>query len=281
MREPSSWRTFAAKCLFAPLAIGGLRRRVVFHVKHRYFPDLGLTVPIGGGLSCPILAEENMYSFREIFGDREYAGLAAHLALPQRWIDLGAHAGYFSLSLAAQHAAAGTGDAWQAALVEPDPRMLPVIQAGLDRNGIAGQVRLLAGLVGSGAGEKPFALRGGMLSSASAADAPTEREVAVPVVTELMLLAALPPPYDLVKVDIEGGEYDFVRHYGQICRAARALVMEWHVPSVADGRLAELRSALQVLGFARRVVLREARAGAGEGPLAVTGLDLFLRGQPE
>ena len=38
----------------------------------------------------------------------------------------------------------------------------------------------------------------------------------------------LPPPYDLVKIDIEGAEADFLRAYPKVLSATRHLLMEWH-----------------------------------------------------
>ena len=91
------------------------------------------------------------------------------------------------------------------------------------------------------------------------------------------LLAALPPPYDLVKLDIEGAEYDFVRSYGAICRAARAMVVEWHATSASDPRVEELRTMLSQHGLSRAIPIRPQRIASAGGPFVASGLELFLR----
>ena len=144
----------------------GMRRRLAFEIKNRYFQDLKLSLGVEEGLTCPIHAEENMYSFTEIFVEREYAGLLDQIPAPMRWLDIGAHAGYFTLFAAAWNAKLGRRDGWSAVLVEPDPRMLPVIEAGFDLNGFSGRMKVLAGAISAGGREiQPFVLRSGMESS--------------------------------------------------------------------------------------------------------------------
>lgn len=270
-------RGLGTRVLDVLLKPAGVRRRVAFHLKQEHFIELGFRVPIGGGLNAPIHAHENLYSFGEIFGAHEYGGLWQHIPVPRRWLDLGAHAGYFTLSVAAQHAMAGNARDWRAVLVEPDPRMRPVIEDGINANGLGANIRLLQGLLGGGEKESSFTLRDGMLSSAHAGDAAGGTAIAVPTITEAAILATLPAPYDLVKIDIEGAEYDFVRAYPQICRGARALVLEWHAPTERDARREELAQTLRAHGLTRCATLRAASHGGAGGALAWSGLELYLR----
>lgn len=275
-RPAAGWGTRLWSVL---LRFPAVRRRLVFHLTHHHFRELDVRVPLAGGIACPVHERANLHSFAEIFCRHEYVDLWDHVALPRRWIDLGAHAGYFSLDLAARHAAAGSGGDWRAVLVEPDPRLRAVIEDGIHSNSLSAQATLLAGLIGAAAapgGTAPFALREGMVSArALATEAGPVTEV--PVLSETALLAALPPPCDLIKVDIEGGEYDFVRAYPGVLRQARACVIEWHAPTADDPRRGELDRALEASGLGRRITLRGPSPGSGDGPLAVTGLDLFLR----
>jgi len=270
-------RGLGTRLLDLLLRIPGLRQRVAFHLRQEHFAELRLRVPLGGGLDAPIHAHENLYSFGEIFCAHEYEPAWRHLPLPQRWLDLGAHAGYFSLQLAARHAAASRDAHWQALLVEPDPRMRAVIEDGIHSNGLASRLRLLGGLLCPGSGAAAFTLRHGMVSSADAEAIQGGRTITVPIIDEATILAALPPPYDLIKLDIEGGEYDFVRAYPQICRAARACLIEWHAADPGDSRRTELARTLQGHGLSRRIELRAPGRGVGDGPLSWTGLELYLR----
>jgi FkbM family methyltransferase len=57
-------------------------------------------------------------------------------------------------------------------------------------------------------------------------------------------------PVDLLKLDIEGNELDFIRYEGKfLTERVRAILLEWHKWHVS---LADLDAALGTLGFARR-----------------------------
>jgi FkbM family methyltransferase len=267
------WSLRAARVL---LRWGPLRRRLAFAFRHDHLGELGLRLPIGHGIACPVGAEDTLLSLGEIFGEGEYAGLGAALPAPRRWLDLGAHAGYFSLALAAQAARAGVVD-WAALLVEPDPRHGPTLRAGLAQPALRGRARLLAAAVGAGGGRQRLALRHGMVSSLDLAAGARSGEVEVPVIGAAELLAELPPPYDLVKIDIEGAEHAFLPVAGDLCRATRALVLEWHAPTVDDPSVAVLRRTLAGHGLGVARALRAPHVRAEPGPLAVSGLELFTR----
>jgi FkbM family methyltransferase len=252
-----------------------LRRFLTALLKQHYFRDLNLRIPIGRGIFCPIHSRGNFDSFSEIFCRHEYAGLWEHLAPPQRWLDLGAHAGYFTLYVAAQHSAADSRSAWRAALVEPDPRMRDVIADGVESNGLAAQTRMLWGMLGSSDRRPRFALRESMLSSA--VDPWGGKLIDVALIDEAALMAAFPPPYDLVKVDIEGSEYDFVRGYPRICAGAKAMVIEWHAPTADDPLYQEMIRTLQSYGLTHRITLRPSGRCLDRGFRSFSGLDLFLR----
>ena len=262
------------------LALGFLRftrcrQLLAALLKEHYFRDLHLRIPIGGGISCPLYSRDNLDSFSEIFCRQEYAGIWQHLEPPHRWLDLGAHAGYFTLYVAARHRAARSGIAWRAALIEPDPRMRDVLADGLESNGFGAQAQVVLGMVGAKDQRPRFALREGMLSSA--VDPWGGKLIDVTPIDEAALLAAFPPPYDLIKVDIEGSEYDFVRDYPNVCRGARACVIEWHAPTAEDPIQREMIETLRTYGLERRVTLRPSGRCLTRGFRSYSGLDLFLR----
>lgn len=258
-----------------------IRRRVVSQLRREHFEELRLCLPIGEGFFAPIHAPDNLHSLGEIFCAHEYEPMWRHLHLPDRWLDLGAHAGYFTLALAARHARSGRGGDWRAVLVEPDPRRRRVIEDGLRLNELSARAQLLTGLIGAGNAPVEFTLRAGMVSSADPSIGANQQTITVPTIDEAALLAALPPPYDLVKVDIEGAEYDFVRAYPQICRATRACLVEWHAPAPDAPHRNELIQALRAHGLTRHITLHLPRRAFDQGPLAWNGLELFLReGEP-
>ncbi|HWB58211.1 MAG TPA: hypothetical protein VG733_01915 [Chthoniobacteraceae bacterium] len=264
------------------LALGArfIRERAAHHFLIDYYPDLQLSIPLGDGFHCPLLTRDAVHSFSEIFVAGEYAAVFDEIPLPRRWIDLGSHAGYFSLWLAWRLAAAGQGREWNALLVDADPRMEPLARAALDRNGLAQNYQYLSGLISKGGGDRDFALRDGMISSMdiAARNGEAAKEVRrVGIVTPAAILAALPPPYDLVKVDIEGGEADFVECYKDVYTHARAILMEWHSRDREGAAAAPLRAALEAGGFVYVKDVRRMRAEPLDGGWCSSGVQLYRR----
>src|SRR6186713_1284062 len=74
-----------------------LRKRVAFALRQSYYEAFEIRVPLVAGLTAPVVSQEAWLSFSEIFLQGEYAAVWRAVPLPDRWIDLGCHAGYFSL----------------------------------------------------------------------------------------------------------------------------------------------------------------------------------------
>jgi hypothetical protein len=100
-------------------------------MKYRWFRDLEISIPLSNGFDYPISTIDSVHSFSEIFVNNEYGSSLEKVPLPKRWIDLGCHAGYFTLHLALQHAVKGDGN-WQALLVDADPRMKEIAQTTIN-----------------------------------------------------------------------------------------------------------------------------------------------------
>ena len=265
----------ASTVIGAQLRSQALRQRMAFQLKQRHFDELDLQIPVGGGLVCPLAADANRLSFGEIFCEQEYAGVFDHIAPPRKWLDLGAHAGFFSLYVASQHVLHRSAGDWSALLVEPDPRMGPALDRLIAINDFGSRMQRLSGAIGPADGTLAFALRFGMASSSAPAEGHAERVIDVPVVTEHDLSTRLQPPYDLIKLDIEGAEYAFVQAYRSLCTSTRAIVIEWHGKTAEDPRIPALRETLRTYGLDRVIVLRSPKPVCTDG--SVTGLELFLR----
>ena len=54
--------------------------------------------------------------------------------------------------------------------------------------------------------------------------------------------------FDLVKCDIEGGEWDFIVNYSSILQKSKFLVMEWHSWHSGDGGFPQIKKLTEV-GF--------------------------------
>ena len=59
----------------------------------------------------------------------------------------------------------------------------------------------------------------------------------------------MPGPYDLVKVDIEGGEYEFLSHYKEVLAQAKYLILEWHDWHSGGGGAMQIKNLAEEQGF--------------------------------
>jgi len=270
-------RKIAKLPLTLALRIPFIRKRAAWHILTDYFPDLEVNIPLGDGFWCPLLAPDSVHSFGEIFVAREYGGFLDEIGLPRRWIDLGCHAGYFSLYIAWRHAAAADGQDWRALLIDADPRMEPLARRALDQNGLSQKYTFLHGLISKGGESRDFALRDGMGSSMDTDARGVESVQKIGIIRPADILEALPPPYDLIKVDIEGAEAEFFECYKDIYTHASALVMEWHSPDSEGTAASSLRATLEAEGFVFVNDLRPVRVHR-RGPGAVSsGVQLYRR----
>ena len=275
IRLPKFVRKILKLPLTLPLRFGFIRRRVAFEIKHSWFRDLQLSIPLTDNFSCPVPELDALYSFSEIFVADEYGSFLRDVSPPRRWIDLGCHLGYFTLYLAWQHAVAHPGEAWAALLVDADPRALSLAEATLQSNGLAGRCRLLHGAISRENAPLEFALRPGMSSSTDLEMVGVQSVIRVPPLSPAQILAALPPPYDLVKIDIEGAEYDFLEAYAEVWTRATTILIEWH--SSDEAAAERVRASLEQASFHFLRTLRPNRSVEVEGRAFYSGVQLYRR----
>ena len=63
---------------------------------------------------------------------------------------------------------------------------------------------------------------------------------------EVEITNAMPPPYDLIKCDIEGAEWEFLINYTNIIKNTKYLVMEWHSWHGGGGALPKFKNNLKI-----------------------------------
>ncbi len=210
--------------LKALLGIGPLRRRLVFAFRHEHFDWLDVRLPVDDTHKAVLASLEATESFSEIFVRQAYAPVLQKTGLPTRFLDLGCHYGLFSLYLATQ----ADGADLQGLLVDGDARVRDGVEKLLTINPGLDGCRFVHGVVGQGSGDTTFYLRPGMGSSSENPNDNQGVASTTRIISEAEMLELLPPPYDLVKVDIEGGEGDFLAHYPRVLSQAKHLLIEWH-----------------------------------------------------
>jgi FkbM family methyltransferase len=269
-------RKFLKLPLTLPMKIGFIRRRMAFELKQHWFSDLGIVIPLTEGFNCPILELDSFWSFSEIFATGEYGSLLQDIPLPSRWIDLGCHTGYFSLYLAWQNALAGGGHR-SALLIDADPRMEALAKATIKTNGLEQECTILSGLISKHSGERDFALRSGMGSSVDMNVGGIGDVARVRTISPAEILKAFPPPYDLIKIDIEGGEYDFLEHYNEVYTKAAYVLLEWHSHDREGSEANRAQEALTTHGFQFVKTVRPRRELLLDGNWYSSGVQLYQR----
>jgi len=259
----------------------GLRRRLAFAIKQDYFVELQLRMPLEPGLAAPLDRWDAFIAFSETFLSNEYGDLFQRIALPDRWLDFGCHRGYFSLWVAWEKARRGLDGPGKALLIDADPRAGTWFKNLLECNPSLQNFQFLQAAVATpDSGDAvSFIQRDGM-ASLHPGDMPGECDdpISVPRLEAERITEKLAPPYDLIKVDIEGAEFALFETMGEILSQARLLVIEWH--GWGDGGAsaqARLAKAAAQLGFGPPEDLRPIRGSPKCSTDVVTGTHLYRR----
>jgi FkbM family methyltransferase len=237
------------------LSSRSLRRRLAYHLLYRYPADLDARVPLGENLSSPLFDAELGASFEEIFLYREYAPMFDAIPPPRRWIDLGCYAGFFSLWLEWQRRRLGDTSPSEVLLVDANSSLSGWIERVIAANGLGNAWTYRRGAIAPGRGECEYVERSYMGSSLGALDKSPGVRVQAPVLDQDELLRTFAPPYDLLKVDIEGAEFEMLRHYPRLVEQSRCVCLEWHSWHSGGGGLPQIRELAEGLGlmFSREI----------------------------
>jgi FkbM family methyltransferase len=167
----------------------------------------------------------------------------------RRVVDLGANVGYSCLYWCHRYPQS------QVTAYEPHPVHLGAIQENLAKNGFLNRVRVVGAAAGTS--ERHSYLTDGR-SSSTVTEQPAAFQISV---LDLFREPELANEIDILKIDIEGGEYEILSDPRFAELKVKALVVEWHnSPEYPDGRAWCLRK-LQELGY-------ETHIGAEDPPSA-------------
>lgn len=257
------------------------RATALFHLKTYYYPELQFTQELGWGYRCPFFHPEAQCSFSEIFFEGEYEPVFAEIGLPDRWLDLGCHYGYFTLYTAWLRAKRGRQIPFFALLVDADRRVKPGVEALLDVNQIGSQAAFVHGAIAEGTGSISFHENAFMSSALDGLGLENSDSLPtiVPIIDSTTIKATLPPPYDLIKLDVEGGEFEFLVHYKDVLREAKHVVIEWHSWHRGGGSAAQIQQLAEEQGFQLLRVIQPPKPC--QGTLAGHQVGVFLFGRAE
>ena len=181
------------------------------------------------------------YIIREIFCTQSYrAGLEALEAESSPTVlDLGAHIGTFSLMVA--HALPRA----RILAVEAVPENASYLRVNVEQNGFSSRVRVFAGAVAATSGTLTMYLRD--RTAQHSAVQKSEHSITVPALTLDELVARAGGSCDLLKLDIEGSEFEVLEAASaETLSRIKTIIMEYH-PFAGDPR--RLVSRLSAQGF--------------------------------
>ena len=221
-----------------------IRRRAIFYLKYNFFNEFSFEIPVGENLVAPIPYKDSYDSFSEIFLMSEYQELDI-IDEVKYWLDLGCHMGYFSLWLEREKRKIGILDS-KALLIDGDRRAKEGVDTLIKRNRLESDWSYIHGVISKpteniGFSEKPF------MSSQVVRN--TESSIQLTVISESIILSHFDQKIDLIKVDIEGSEWDFLLEYPVVLKNCKYLLIEWHQWHSGGGGKEQIRCQLQEIGF--------------------------------
>lgn len=254
---------------FKLIQLTKFRSRIITIIKSHYYKELENNIPLEGNLYCPILYESSFCSFNEIFAQGEYKHFINKIDLPEKWLDLGCHLGHFSLQLNSLRRSAGK-KLGKGLLIDADSRIIDSIDKTIEINSLETYFKFKSGVLGSS--KNTFFYEDDFMSSSNIESIRKHaKKRKVKLITENEIINLLAPPYDLVKVDIEGGEYEFLKNYQMILRQTKYLFLEWHSWHSGGGGLDQIKECIEKLNFS---ILVETRAQKTIDKRGETGLIL-------
>jgi FkbM family methyltransferase len=260
------------------LRIPAIRSRMILEIKQHYYSELEFNVPLSHGYQCPISLFEHWCSFSEIFFGSEYDRVWNQIPFPARWLDLGCHAGYFSLYVAWLRKKNNLNEDFRALLVDGDSRCRAAVEKLMNLNGLNHKMQFEHGAIAREPGELLFSERGYMSSSVAKPGGQSGLVRRVPVISEDQIIALLPPPYDLVKIDVEGSEFDFLTAYPKVLDATKYLLLEWHSWHSGGGGKPQIEDVCRNSGFTLLGDVISSHQVSHAGSVAVCGVSLYRQG---
>jgi FkbM family methyltransferase len=248
-------------------------------------PTLEFVTRRGARLRCPNVPGARLPMFEQFADDCYDVGwlLGPRPGEPLHVLDVGSHVGAFATNLAL------AGANVHVECYEPSPETARFLRENVERNGLSGRVRVHEQALGATSGSALLddnsggSVHNGLVVAdhrlVDGADALTSRRtIEVETTTFDRACAIAPAPFDLVKLDCEGGEYQLVYASSPASWASvRRVVMEYH--PVSGESWDELRDWLAGVGL--RVVRHEpGRPGLGTAWLERTDDPAHPNGGP-
>ena len=201
-------------------------------------------MPIQNNYWAHFLENDSYNSFSEIFIKQEYENYLPNENL-NKVIDLGAHYGYFSLWLQSK----SLNRKISSLLIEPSSRCYKSLTNLVAQPELMGNFFFLQGAIGSNKTESSGFYDRPFMAASLSPCSPNDPQTPVKILKEEEIHKKLSPPYDLIKCDIEGSEWELIKNYSNLLNNCKYLILEWHSWHSGGGGYKQLMNELEFLNF--------------------------------
>ena len=232
------------KFLYGLISLKKVRRRLLFHLKQNFFHELVFSVPVKSGYRADLLETDSHDSFSEIFIQLEYENFLPDINF-NKILDLGANYGYFSLWIQTINPDIKISSL----MIESSKNCQRSLNSLIEQKDLKDRYQYMIGAIANPSKKSiDFFDRPYMASSIFKSDV-QEISTKVCITSAEEISDKLPPPYDLIKCDIEGSEWDFLTYYPEILRKTQYLLLEWHSWHTGGGGFPQIENKITSLGF--------------------------------
>jgi FkbM family methyltransferase len=189
------------------------------------------------GAQVALRTKYDIASAQDVFCHPYYWQLYSWLPVaPGLVVDAGANCGHFTILLDTCTRVAFGESNTRYLLVEPNAALIPILSANLQRAGMTGRYTIVEGLLGAKSGSSTLWVHPKNFLASSMQPLRGARARLVSFVDLMPLIGG--QEIDVLKVDIEGGEYPFVQHNADVLARSNLVVMEVHdAPDEAQARM--------------------------------------------
>jgi FkbM family methyltransferase len=214
------------------------------HLRHNYFHEFGHSIPLGYDFWAHLLEHDAYDSFSEIFIQQEYANYLPNEPI-SRILDIGAHYGYFSLWIQSKY----PDREIHSLMIEPSPKCIRSLEKLVNQPQFKGRFVFLQKAINAFDVQTTKFYDRSHMGGSMFANSKNETSVEIQTLREDDAHKVSPPPYDLIKCDIEGSEWEFINHYPKLLKATQHLLLEWHSWHQGGGGFAQLSEKLTNIHF--------------------------------
>jgi len=211
-----------------------LLRNALKSIAWKLFPFAQCTLKTASRLKIPIESRDALSGVQEIFIDRVYHPYLEGLSNVKSWVDVGCNVGYFSLWL---HDSLGKGD-HKALLLDANPLSCKMAQKLVLLNALQNSFRVENKVIGPDGAEVSFFARGTCTGNSIFRDQDPKKRGSTVRSSSLQSIAGT-DSYDLIKIDIEGGEKFLFENESERVLQFRLGLAEWHAPHWTGNQMRE------------------------------------------